>query len=75
MANGDDKGGDVNRGPADCPMDLVSDGPHEPYRLSDKPVLIGIAQALEWISDVKTKMANLEMELIELKRKLEESHD
>ena len=64
MANGDDKG------PHE--PEVISEGPAEPYHVSGKPALIGIAQALSWISDVKKKMANLEMELIELKRKLED---
>jgi hypothetical protein len=59
--NGDDKGGTINRGPSD----IVTDGPHEPKEPPpDKPVAIALHDAIQQI-------ANLRLEINELRRRLE----
>ena len=59
MANGDDKAGDVNRGPHEA---IKTGGPPPPPP-EDKPVAIALHDALQ-------KIADLTLEVVELKRKL-----
>jgi len=64
------KGETLNRGPGPEP-EIISDGPAEPYRVSDRAAEVALAELERRLAATKKELANIELELNEIRKRQE----